>query len=70
MEQYEWYAIDWSKIKTFEDIVKILKLIDAKITNFHPSYNDIKDYLIKDEIVDSKIPSYIYTKKELDALSG
>ena len=69
MKQCKWYTIDWIKIKTLEDVIKILKLIDAKITNFHPSYNDIKDYLIKDEIVDSKIPSYIYTKKELDALS-
>ena len=67
MKQCKWYTIDWIKIKTLEDVIKILKLIDPKITSFNPLYNDVKDYLIKEETTSLK--THILTSKELDALS-
>ena len=69
MKQCKWYTIDWIKIKTLEDVIKILKLIDPKITSFNPLYNDVKDYLIKEETTNLKIQPHILTSKELDALS-
>lgn len=39
------YKLDTSKIKTFEDLVKILKAMDVTVYDNYSNFDEIKEYL-------------------------
>ena len=42
-----WYRLDAAKLKSFEDVVRLLDAINIKFTDTHPDFDRISD-LLKD----------------------
>ena len=44
----EWYRIDPSKVKTFDDVIRLLDAINIKFIDTHEDFDKISDLLTRE----------------------